>query len=206
MIDPYPISALGDRYKLNSKQAIYDRLKALNITPVSRGKISVTQLDYLDELDKHLTGGGSFASFTEKKSMVNRPVESAFYPLDELELQQRKVDGADDPSIKLCKKNIETVTDLRQTSQFSEWQLSAALSHLVNLIAPDPLAHYEQLQRACVFGWLLTTGELATILGVKPRGEVFTRGSFVFSSAGKIGNQKAWRICKSTSKETAQKT
>ena len=181
MIDPYPISALVDRYKLNSKQAIYDRIKALNIVPVSRGKISSVQLGELDELDKHLISGGSFASFAEKNSIVNRSAENVFYPLDELdelELQQ----------------NIETVTD----SQFSIKQLSATLSHLVKLIAPDPLAHYEHLERASDRGWLLTTNECAAILGVKPKGKTFTRGSFVLLSVGKIGSQKAWRITKSS--------
>jgi hypothetical protein len=178
MIDPYPISALVDRYKLNSKQAIYDRIKALNIVPVSRGKISSVQLDKLDKLDNHLNSGGSFASFTEENSIASRPVDKISFPLDELELHQ----------------NIETVTD----SQFSVQQLSAALSHLVKLIAPDPLAHYDHLEKACDRGWLLTTNECAAILGVKPKGKTFTRGSFVLLSVGKIGNQKAWKITKSS--------
>lgn len=184
MIDPYPISALVDRYKLNSKQAIYDRIKALNIVPVSRGKISSSQLEELDELDNHLNNGGSFASFKQAsnsdaapRSIVNSPVDEANFPLDEL-LERSTDDG---------RKSI---------APLSLQQLSEGLNYLVSLIGRDPLKHYEHLERAYDRGWLLTTSECAAILGAKPRGSAFTRGSFVLVKAGKIGNQTAWRITK----------
>ena len=50
----YKISELQARYSLSSKQSVYDRMKALQIVPVSRGKISSQALDKLDELDKFL--------------------------------------------------------------------------------------------------------------------------------------------------------
>jgi len=50
----YKISELQARYNLSSKQSVYDRMKALQIVPVSRGKISSQALDKLDELDKFM--------------------------------------------------------------------------------------------------------------------------------------------------------
>lgn len=50
----YKISELQARYSLSSKQSVYDRMKTLQIVPVSRGKISSQALDKLDELDKFM--------------------------------------------------------------------------------------------------------------------------------------------------------
>ena len=50
----YKISELQARYNLNSKQSVYDRMKALQIVPVSRGEISSQALDKLDKLDKFM--------------------------------------------------------------------------------------------------------------------------------------------------------
>jgi hypothetical protein len=50
----YKISELQARYSLSSKQSVYDRMKALQIVPVSRGEISSQALDELDKLDKFM--------------------------------------------------------------------------------------------------------------------------------------------------------
>jgi hypothetical protein len=50
----YKISKLQARYGLGSKQSVYDRMKALQIVPVSRGEISSQALDKLDKLDKFM--------------------------------------------------------------------------------------------------------------------------------------------------------
>jgi len=50
----HKISELQARYSLSSKQSVYDRMKALQIVPVSRGKISSQALDELDELDQFM--------------------------------------------------------------------------------------------------------------------------------------------------------
>ena len=61
----FPISGLQERYNLSSRQAVYDRINALKIEPVARGKISSVQLDKLDKLDKHLKSGGTLSDFAE---------------------------------------------------------------------------------------------------------------------------------------------
>ena|SRR6476469_1834083 len=48
------ISQLQTRYGLGSKQSVYDRMKALQIVPVSRGEISSQALDELDKLDNFM--------------------------------------------------------------------------------------------------------------------------------------------------------
>ena len=48
------ISELQIRYGLASKQSVYDRMKALQILPISRGEISSQALDKLDKLDKFM--------------------------------------------------------------------------------------------------------------------------------------------------------
>ena len=50
----YKISKLQTRYGLGSKQSVYDRMKALQIVPVSRGEISSQALDELDKLNEFM--------------------------------------------------------------------------------------------------------------------------------------------------------
>jgi hypothetical protein len=67
-METYPIASLQERYNLSSKQSVYDRIKALSIEPVARGKISSDKLDKLDKLDKHLKTGGTDGVTTPSKA------------------------------------------------------------------------------------------------------------------------------------------
>ena len=69
-MENYPIASLQERYNLSSKQSVYDRIKALSIEPVARGKISSDQLDKLDKLDKHLKTGGTLSDFESSQTEV----------------------------------------------------------------------------------------------------------------------------------------
>jgi hypothetical protein len=69
-METYPIASLQERYNLSSKQSVYDRIKALSIVPVARGKISSEQLDKLDKLDKHLKSGGTLSDFESSHTEV----------------------------------------------------------------------------------------------------------------------------------------
>jgi hypothetical protein len=60
----------------------------------------------------------------------------------------------------------------------------------------DALQHYAALERAIASGWLLSSSEVRGLIGVKPSGDRFQRGSFIFIRAGKIGAQAAWRVAK----------
>lgn len=69
-METYPISELQQRYGLTSRQAVYDRIKALSIEPVARGKLSSDQLDKLDKLDKHLKSGGTLSDFESSHTEI----------------------------------------------------------------------------------------------------------------------------------------
>jgi len=69
-METYPIASLQERYNLSSKQSVYDRIKALSIEPVARGKISSDQLDKLDKLDKHLKTGGILSDFESSHTEI----------------------------------------------------------------------------------------------------------------------------------------
>ncbi|CAK0756400.1 hypothetical protein CCP1ISM_680002 [Azospirillaceae bacterium] len=67
-----PIASLQERYNLSSRQAIYDRIAALKITPAARGKLSSGQVDKLDKLDKFLksTPGAAIANFPKETEVI----------------------------------------------------------------------------------------------------------------------------------------
>lgn len=67
----------------------------------------------------------------------------------------------------------------------------------------DPLQHLASLSKAELEGWLLTTGEVKRLIGVKPVGLRYPRGSFEFIRSGKIGGQTAWRVLKTESPDTS---
>ena len=69
-METYPISELQQRYSLTSRQSVYDRMKALAIEPIARGKLSSEQLDKLDKLDKHLKSGGTLSDFESSRTEI----------------------------------------------------------------------------------------------------------------------------------------
>ncbi|NER27263.1 MAG: hypothetical protein F6J89_06395 [Symploca sp. SIO1C4] len=167
-IDPYPVAELPSRYKLG-KQAVYNRLEALQIKPHRQGNrsyIGLEQLQALDQLEEHLVSGGTMGDFNSP------PLESSLSPVDTVDLS----------------------TGLNRTDD-----LITLIERIATAVKPlsDPLAHLEQLEKAVANNWLLSTKEVQRVIGVKPKGEKFTRGSFTFVRSGKIGNQSAWRVVKS---------
>lgn len=166
-IDPYPISALQDRYGLSSKQAVYDRINKLGIQSIARGKISSSQLDRLDRLDEWLQKGRKIDDF------VNGQIGQTML------LARNEEDPADK------QEQIESVGSFALLVH----QIAAAVKS-----QPDPLQHYESLERAVRNNWLLSTSEVKQLIGVKPYGAVCVRGSFAFIKSGKIGGQTAWRV------------
>jgi hypothetical protein len=60
---------------------------------------------------------------------------------------------------------------------------------------PDPLANLELLDRVAEKGWLLSTSQLAPLLGLKSlHGSEFCRYGFVFTRVGRNGAESAWRV------------
>lgn len=174
-IDPYPISALQDRYDLDSKQAVYDRINKLGIQPVARGKLSLEQLDILDRLDKHLEDGGTIKDFINPSSLSPHPGNK---PLHE-DKSPRIADADGLVTVEEVCKLIERVAKAIRPTTY--------------------LADYEELERAAEKGWILPTSIVKQLIGVRPTTTVsnrFTRGSFVFIRSGKIGGSAAWKVQK----------
>jgi len=164
------IASLQTRYSLNSRQAVYDRISALKITPAARGKLSGGQLGKLDELNEHLKSGGILSDFESSHAEV-MPASIA--------------------------SSIEPATPAKLTSNDGEnfieliERVAAALKP-----AADPLQHYAALERAIACAWILSSSEVRSLIGTRPTGDRFQRGSFVFIRTGKIGAQSAWRVVK----------
>jgi hypothetical protein len=164
-METYPIASLQDRYNLSSKQSVYDRIKALSIEPIARGKLSSEQLDKLDKLDKHLKSGGTLSDFESSHTEI---MPAAIEPAAATNLTNER----------------ENFLEL----------IEAIARHIA--ATRDPLQHFTSLERAIASGWLLSTSEVRSLIGVKPSGDRFQRGSFVFIRSGKIGNQAAWKVLK----------
>ena len=164
-METYLIASLQERYNLNSKQSVYDRIKALSIEPVARGKISSDQLDKLDKLDKHLKSGGTLSDFESSRTEIFK-VES-----------------------------IEPVAATTNQDRENFLELIEAIARHV-AATRDPLQHYAALERAIASGWLLSSSEVRSLIGIQPAGDRYQRGSFVFIRNGKIGAQSAWRVTK----------
>lgn len=164
-METYPISELQQRYGLTSRQAVYDRIKALSIEPIARGKLSSEQLDKLDKLDKHLKSGGTLSDFESSRTEVFR-AEAAIEPAAATAINQDR----------------ENFLEL----------IEAIARHIS--ATRDPLQHYAALERAIASGWILTTAEVRALIGVKPSGDRFKRGAFAFIRADKVGSQAGWKV------------
>lgn len=198
----FPISSLQKRYKLSSRQAVYDRINALGIEPVVRGKLSNEQLDKLDKLDKHLKWGGTLSNFDDFNSFDNfidpqlLPPPRAYRFNKHLKSEGTLSDFADVEIAPLPSEQTAVAT----TQKLDPVQLELTFVELVREIAAaikpvaDPLQHYEALEKAIANDWLLSTTEVQNLIGTKPKGEYLQRGSFVFVRAGKMGAQAAWRV------------
>jgi hypothetical protein len=79
-------------------------------------------------------------------------------------------------------------------------QLLVLVRHLAS--SSSRLSYFRDLEEAAANGWLLSTRELAQLLGVSPRrltsyGKYFEDGGFVFTRVGwRHGGEIAWRVSK----------
>ena len=163
-METYPIASLQERYSLSSKQSVYDRIKALSIEPVARGKISSDQLDKLDKLNQHLKSGGTLADF-----------ESSHTEIFQIEAIQP-----------------EATTAINQDRENFLELIEAIARHIG--ATRDPLQHYAALEQVIASGWILSTAEVRALIGVKPSGDRFKRGAFAFIRADKVGSQAGWKV------------
>lgn len=181
------IKQLCERYQLVSRQGLYDRLKALNISLDRQGNKSFAtpeQIELLDQLQQHLTEGGSLKTFT--------PIVETTVTVD--------VSPKLDSSLDIVRSGLDSTLDSSLDTVSSELDINPQTLALFNLLQSNnrrsPLDKHRELQEATVNEWILSSSEIEELLGVKPKGETFTRGCWVFTKAGKIGGQNGWKVSK----------
>lgn len=179
-IDRVPLSQLPSRYSI-ARSALYTRLKDLQIEPSKEGRkayVSAAQLQLLDDLHEHINKGGTTGEFLKQNQ---RPGQS------------RTDKGA------LVQDSPEQVLAIQPGA------LVMAVEAIVKRLLPKSgsrLSYLRELEEACERGWLLSTSELADLLGLSPKtvreyGTQFEDGGFVFTRAGiRKGGEIAWAIDK----------
>jgi hypothetical protein len=86
--------------------------------------------------------------------------------------------------------------------------IAAKVYDLMTIQTPqpiDPLANLRTLEEACQNKWLLSSSQLAGLLGLKglPSGESFQQHGFTFTRSGKNGAESAWKITKPSAQKVA---
>lgn len=176
----FPVSKLGDRYKMKSRSQVYARINALTeINP---------------DLKTHKFGN---------KSYVNGAILGLLDAMDRLIFSGY---GLEDAAKKVCEgvsttiqPNVDqTVSAIQQTAvsglaiASDEKPIISALKTATNA---EPFAKYEMLDKVAAGGWHLPSSEISAILGVKNlSGQEFERFGFKFTRMGKAGSESTWKV------------
>jgi hypothetical protein len=185
-IDRVPVSQLPSRYGI-ARSALYTRLKDLKIEPEKQGKkafVNANQLQHLDALHEHIQKGGITGEFLKQ---LERPGQLA---TEDSPGQSRGL-VQDSPGKMTTSPTAALVT-----------VVEAIVKRLMP--APSRLSYLRELEEAYSNGWLLSTGELADLLGltsgtITDYGEEFNDAGFTFTRNGKRkGGEIAWRVSKPT--------
>jgi hypothetical protein len=173
-IDRLTVSQLIERYRL-ARSALYKRMDALGIAPQKIGGkafYNAAQVRQLDELHEFIQRGGNAAQFVELRGIP---------PQTKSEESAGLASGQGD-----------------FLSMFNRM-----LPFLKSSVPePDPLEYFEKLEQACQNKWLLSTSEVANLLGlsvaeIKQYGDRFQEAGFVFSHSGyRAGGELAWKVSK----------
>ena len=184
-IDRFPVSQLPDRYGIK-RTALYERLKALSIKPEKQGNKSYIDSDLvvqLDQLHAHIQRGGVINDFGSES--------------EQLKIEQTNSTG-----------QLASINQSGTLVALVEVLASRLVPAIISKLTPPtaPLAHLEALEKAYEKDWLLSTSELAQLLGLSPRtirkyGNTFNEAGFTLTRAGTRARQEtAWRVSKVRSK------
>ena len=75
--------------------------------------------------------------------------------------------------------------------------LISAIANQISPPTPDPLLPQRQLQEIADRGWLVSTSQLAAILGVRPT-DGMVRYGFVCDRAGRSGRESSFKVVKAS--------
>ena len=184
-IDRFPVSELRDRYQIG-RTALYERMNTLAIKPSKQGTksyLSGEQLRRMDDLELHLKSGGGLANFAQ-------PVQQTFSEQNE----------------QLSVQNSQAISAAQSSAMGTV--IEGIVQSVFTRIAPQPaqagmrLAHLRELEEAYEKKWILSTSELADLLGlstntVRGYGDQFEEAGFAFTRAGtRSRGEVAWKIGK----------
>jgi DNA-binding Lrp family transcriptional regulator len=190
-VDLIPLSQLSERYAI-ARSNLYNRLKDLKIESIKQGKkafITGSQLQILDGLDAHLQQGGTTAEYMAKLSSSQ---SLTTVPTSQTEIYHPQ--------------STEIVSEPTFTIQPSV--LVGAIETVIKRLIPinkSRLSYLRDLEEAYEKGWLLSTSEIADLLGLSPKtianyGQEFTDAGFIFARVGmRKGGEIAWSVDKETS-------
>ena len=180
-VDRVPLSQLPSRYGI-ARSALYTRLKDLKIEPSKEGKkayVSAEQLQLLDELHDHINKGGTTGEFLKQR-------EESYHPSP------------------LVENNLALSADRQaEMTVTGTSALVAVVEAIVKRLIPSSgsrLSYLRELEEAYERGWLLSTSEVADLLGLSPKtvtsyGRQFEDAGFVFTRAGtRKRGEIAWAI------------
>ncbi|BAQ67140.1 hypothetical protein [Geminocystis sp. NIES-3709] len=158
-------------------------------------------MDKLDQLQEHLNLGGSIISFTPTvKTTVHSKIDNEDFespsPIDSVNSALDKANSSlDNVNLTIDKAN----SSLDSNIQYVQLDLFESLMERVEevlerMIPINPISHWEKLDIAVERGYILSSQEVKNLVGTKPSGTTWTRGAFIFTRTGKIGNQAGWKI------------
>lgn len=183
-LDLIPVSSLSDRYGV-ARSNIYNRLSGLSIEAEKQGGkayLNADQLRLMDALDQHLKAGGTIADFQPNGQLSYRST------------------GQAEPSYR-TQDSLSTLSLSRKGDQSLALALvvDAIAGKLTDLKPTDPLANLRTLDEAAQRGWLISSSQLAPLLGLKTlTGQTINRYGFTCTRQGRNGVESAWKITKAT--------
>lgn len=199
-IDSLTIKDFESRYNV-TRSNIYNRISGLKekgyrMEPEKQGGKSVfnaDQIAVMDALDLSLKDGNSIADFPA----ANGKSDLSYVSQDKPELSRRTQDSKNDgSSIMLFAGMIDAIA-MKVADLISGRPAQPIEVKLPELPPPDPLSNLRSIQEACDRGWLLSTSQVAALLGVKSlSGKMGQRFGFTFTRVGKNGAESAWQVSK----------
>ena len=176
IVDRIATSDVQDRFNLRSRTAIANRLQALGIAEerdCQKSYIPMSALEKLEALDRCLKRPG--ATLEKCARCVNSDL------------------------VAINSQTPEPRSPIPEERLATPHESFIQLVHeIASALRPeqDPLAPLVSLEAAAVNGWLLTSSQVKALVGVSPRSNTFTRGSFTFIRSGKIGRESGWQVKK----------
>ena len=187
------VNELCDRYGI--RKTLYNRLDGLGIKLSKKSNKSYAteeQISLLDQQNEHIKSGGTIDNF--------EPVEIAEVTVHNSGTQHSEiVDISSFESTTQLTAQHGTQEELLGDIVTAIASLRASTEGLADkLPAKNPLWYMHELEIAIANNWQLSTSQIKEMIGVKPRGETFKHGCFIFSKCGKINRESAWKVTKET--------